>query len=77
MNRDIGPLNNGESSAWKEENPGNVIDVTADSFPPLLVKSENKSNNEENLKKSYASVVSVDLEKMHVICWFRTCSLKL
>ncbi|XP_074577669.1 nuclear transport factor 2-like [Curcuma longa] len=59
MNRDSGPLNNGESSAWKEEEPGNVIDVTADSFPPLLVKSETKSNHEENLKKSYASVVKV------------------
>ncbi|KAG6537321.1 hypothetical protein ZIOFF_002408 [Zingiber officinale] len=28
----------GESSAWKEEEPDNVIDVTADSFPPPLVK---------------------------------------
>ncbi|XP_042466219.1 nuclear transport factor 2-like [Zingiber officinale] len=59
MNRDSGPLNNGESSAWKEEEPGNVIDVTADGFPPLLVKSETKSDHEENLKKSYASVVKV------------------
>ncbi|KAG6514828.1 hypothetical protein ZIOFF_025202 [Zingiber officinale] len=38
MNRDNGSLNNGESSALKEEEPDNVIDVTADSFPPPLVK---------------------------------------